>query len=120
MRKLIMDGFVGTIGSDDPSWLLPYYDDELTAYVVDLLSSAGVHAMGRPAYEDMGPYWQASNEPFATPMNEIPKAVFSSSLREATWPETTIHGERRRGGDAGPQGAAARSSRTVAPASRRR
>jgi dihydrofolate reductase len=80
---------VGKIGTDDPSWWLRYYDDELSAYVMNLPSSAGAHAMGRPAYVDMGLYWQASSEPFATPMNVIPKAVFSNSLREGTWPETT-------------------------------
>jgi dihydrofolate reductase len=79
--------FVGRIGTDDPSWWLRYYDDELTTYLVDLLSSAGVHAMGRQAYEGMGPYWQASSGPFAMPMNAIPKAAFSNSLGA----ETTVH-----------------------------
>ena len=97
MRKLILkmavslDGFVGR-PDGDLSWIFPYYDDEFTAYEVELLRSAGEHAMGRQAYEDMAPYWQASSEPFAAPMNEIPKVVFSSTLREATWPETRIAG----------------------------
>ncbi len=97
MRKLILkmelslDGYVGRPASGDPGWLLPYYDEELTAYAVELLASAGVHAMGRQAYEDMAPHWQASSEPFAKPMNEIPKAVFSRTLERADWPETTIH-----------------------------
>jgi dihydrofolate reductase len=96
MRPLILkmeislDGFVGRPGGD-PAWLLPYYDDELTAYTVNLIGRAGTHAMGRQTYEDMAPHWQASTAPFATPMNEIPKAVFSSTLDEATWPETTIY-----------------------------
>src|ERR1700754_2001903 len=97
MRKLILkmeasvDGYVGRPDADDPSWLMPYYDEELTAYAVDLLSSAGVHAMGRNTYEHMAPHWQVSDEPFAAPMNAIPKAVFSSTLERATWPETTIY-----------------------------
>lgn len=97
MRKLMLkmelslDGHVGRPGSGDPDWLLPYYDEELSAYAVDLLASAGLHAMGRQAYEDMAPHWQASSEPFAKPMNEIPKAVFSRTLERADWPQTTIH-----------------------------
>jgi dihydrofolate reductase len=98
MRPLILkmeislDGFVGQPGGD-PAWPMPYYDDELTAYEVDLLGSAGTHAMGRQAYEDMAPHWQASTEPFAKPMNEIPKAVFSTTLQKATWPETRVFGD---------------------------
>ena len=60
-------------------------------YMLDLISSAGVHAMGRGAYEEMAPYWQSSTDAFAKPMNEIPKAVFSRTLTEATWPESTIY-----------------------------
>src|SRR3954449_7548553 len=97
MRKLILklelsvDGYIGRPAVDDPSWLLPYYDDELTAYAMSLLASAGVHAMGRITYEHMAPHWQVSDEPFAAPMNAIPKAVFSHTLERAEWPETTIY-----------------------------
>jgi len=96
MRKLILkmevtiDGFVGQPGRD-PAWPVAYYDDELAAHEADLLSRAGVHAMGRQAYEDMNPHWQASSGPIADAMNDIPKAVFSSTLQDADWPETTIY-----------------------------
>lgn len=96
MRPLILkmevslDGFVGRSG-EDPSWPLDYYDDELTAYEVELLASAGLHAMGRQAYGDMSPHWPTSTSPFAKPMNAIPKAVFSTTLQTAGWHETTIH-----------------------------
>jgi dihydrofolate reductase len=102
MRQLILkvelsiDGFMGQPGGD-PAWLLPYYDDELTKYGVDLLSSAGVHAMGRQAYEDMAPHWQASTAPFAKPMNDTPKAVFSTTLQEATWRDSTIYRDVEQG-----------------------
>jgi dihydrofolate reductase len=88
--ELSVDGFVGHDG-EKPSWPLDYYDDELTAYELELLGNAGVHAMGRVSYAGMASYWQASDEPFAKPMNEIPKAVFSRTMRKATWPESTIH-----------------------------
>jgi len=96
MRQLIhkmemtLDGFVGYPG-EEPGWPLEYYDDELTAYEVEVLSSAGVHAMGRVSYEGMAPHWPVSSAPFAKPMNEIPKAVFSRTLDTATWPESTIY-----------------------------
>jgi dihydrofolate reductase len=96
MRPLILkmemsiDGFVGQ-PDEQPGWPVDYYDDELSALMLDLIGSVGVHAMGRGAYEEMAPYWQASTEPFARPMNDIPKAVFSRTLTEATWPESTIY-----------------------------
>jgi dihydrofolate reductase len=97
MRKLklkmeiTVDGFVG--GPDgDVAWALASYDDdaELTAATMDVLGRAGVHAMGRQTYEDMAAHWPTSDAPFAPPMNDIPKVVFSRTLTEATWPETRI------------------------------
>ena len=98
MRPLILkmdmslDGFVGQ-PDEKPGWPVDYYDDEMSAYMLDLIGSVGVHAMGRGAYQEMAPYWQSSTESFAKPMNEIPKAVFSRTLTEAeaSWPETTVY-----------------------------
>jgi dihydrofolate reductase len=97
MRPLILkmdmsvDGFVGGQPNEVAAWPTQYYTEESGAFMLDLISSVGVHAMGRGAYEEMAPYWQQSTEPFAKPMNEIPKAVFSRTLTEATWPESTIY-----------------------------
>lgn len=98
MRKLILkmdtslDGFVDT-DEPSPDWPMESYTEESGAYMLDLISSVGVHAMGRGAYQEMGPYWQTSTDALAAPMNEIPKAVFSRTLpeEEATWPETTVY-----------------------------
>jgi dihydrofolate reductase len=96
MRPLILkmdislDGFVGRPGGD-PSWLLAHYDEDLTAHMVDFVEAAGTHVMGRHTYAEMARHWPTSTEPFAKPMNEIPKAVFSTTLQEATWPETAIY-----------------------------
>jgi dihydrofolate reductase len=35
-------------------------------------------------------YWPNASGPFAKPMNEIPKVVFSDSLASADWGQTTI------------------------------
>jgi len=96
MRPLILkmemsiDGFVGQT-DEKPGWPVDHYDGELSAHMRELLGSVGVHAMGRRAYEEMAPYWQTSTDPFAKPMNEIPKAVFSRTMTEATWPDSTIY-----------------------------
>jgi dihydrofolate reductase len=84
MRKLILkmsisvDGFVGrTDGAVD--WVLNTMDDKAAAYVLDLLSQAGDHIVGSRTFNDMRAYWPYSNNPFAKPMNEIPKIVFSKN-----------------------------------------
>ena len=38
----------------------------------------------------MSPHGPVSEEPYADPMNEIPKIVFSSSLRAPTWAGTEV------------------------------
>ena len=48
--------------------------------------------MGRRTYDDMAGYWPCSTEPFAPAMNEIPKVVFSRTLRQATWTASRVAG----------------------------
>lgn len=82
MRKLVLkmslslDGFVaGPKGEID--WMFKEPDPVATSWVVEKISAAGAHLMGRKTFHDMAAYWPASSEPFAAPMNEIPKVVFS-------------------------------------------
>jgi dihydrofolate reductase len=90
MRKLILkmhvslDGFVGT-PSGEVDWIFQALDEDAQAWEVDGLWQAGVHIMGAATYRDMAAYWPTSTEPFAAPMNEIPKVVFSSTLERADW-----------------------------------
>ncbi|GAA0232329.1 dihydrofolate reductase family protein [Cryptosporangium japonicum] len=94
-RKLVvkmsvsLDGFVGR-NDGDVEWIFPSIDEELQEWMVDLLGQAGAHLMGRVTYGDMAAHWPGSDEPYAAPMNEIPKIVFSRTLTEATWPTTTV------------------------------
>lgn len=82
MRKLFMkmsmsiDGFVsGPNGKND--WIFKSSDETSRAWVVEKISEAGLIIMGRTSFEEMAPYWPTAPGPFAAPMNEIPKAVFT-------------------------------------------
>lgn len=82
-RELILnmsistDGFVaGPNGEMD--WIFRNSSEESRQYAVDRLGKMGLHAMGRGAYA-MADFWPTAVSPFARPMNEIPKAVFSRS-----------------------------------------
>ena len=100
MRKVILkmhvtlDGYARGPAGDVMDWVFDTLDGELQAWEVELLWQAGVHIMGRKVYEEMAAYWPTSTEPYAPPMNEIPKVIFSKTVRETTWA-----GARMEGGD---------------------
>ncbi len=84
MRKLIMkmsitiDGFVaGPKGETD--WIFRSSDETSRAWSLERSYDAGLIIMGRKSFESMAPYWPTATGPFAAPMNEIPKGVFSKS-----------------------------------------
>ena len=83
-----LDGFVAS-DREHPGVAVPE-DDELVRWKLDRVAKAGAHLMGRTTYEEMAGYWPASTHVYAAPMNEIPKIVFSRSLREGSWPVTRI------------------------------
>ncbi|MDR6806570.1 dihydrofolate reductase [Dyadobacter sp. BE34] len=82
MRKLIMkmsvsiDGFVSD-ANGGKDWLFKTGDAESLAWSVGKIQEAGLIIMGRKSFETMAPYWPTATGPFAAPMNEIPKAVFT-------------------------------------------
>ena len=82
MRKLMMkmsvsvDGFVsGANGEND--WIFKTGDEESKAYSAEVVRTPGLIIMGRKSFETMAPYWPTATGPFAAPMNEIPKALFT-------------------------------------------
>lgn len=86
---ITLDGFVhGEHGYED--WGLPPEEDGVIDWKVASLREAGVHIMGRKAYQDMATVWPNETGVYADIMNEIPKVVFSSTLTTAEWPESRI------------------------------
>ena len=94
-RKLILkmdislDGFVGRTDGD-VQWVFDGFDDETETAVLEGLWQAGAHLMGRALYHDMAGHWPTATSVYAAPMNEIPKIVFSQSLTETPWGETSV------------------------------
>lgn len=81
MRDLILkmsislDGFVSDRDGTN-SWMFGS-DQAAKAWSVDYLWNAGLHVMGSRTFMGMAGYWPTATDPFAAPMNQIPKAVFS-------------------------------------------
>ena len=84
-----LDGYVAPIdGSTD--WIAAGRSDDALSWTEATVSNAGAHLMGATTYAVMAAHWPGASGPFAKPMNEIPKVVFSNSLASADWSETTI------------------------------
>ena len=84
-----LDGYVAPVdGSTD--WVAAGRSDDALRWTVETVSNAGAHLVGATTYAGWAGYWPSASGPFAKPMNEIPKVVFSDSLASADWGETTI------------------------------
>lgn len=58
-------------------WAFKTMDGEVAEWMVETLWMAGLHLMGSRTFQDMKAHWPLSTEPYAPPMNEVPKVVFS-------------------------------------------
>ncbi len=70
-------------------------DDEFREFAVEQLNSTDILVFGRITYEGMASFWTtpeaAKNDPIvAHQMNSLPKIVFSRTLKEASWNNTTL------------------------------
>jgi dihydrofolate reductase len=88
--SMSLDGFVGS-DREHPGTAIPE-GEELKQWKLERISKAGAHIMGRVTYQEMASYWPHTDDPYASPMNNIPKVVFSTTLGddEATWPVTRV------------------------------
>jgi dihydrofolate reductase len=84
-----LDGYVQSAdGSDD--WVAVGRSPDGAEWVLDTVSNASAHLIGAATYAMWAGFWPDASGPFAAPMNEIPKVVFSDSLASAEWGPATI------------------------------
>jgi dihydrofolate reductase len=99
MRKLMvfnlmsLDGFIAD-SKGDMSWAHKQ-DEEWNSFVSGNASGEGVLVFGRKTYDLMASYWPtpmaSQNSPVvAKRMNELQKIVFSRTIKNATWSNTTL------------------------------
>jgi dihydrofolate reductase len=73
----------------------PIVDEEFKDFASRQLGEADTLGFGRATYEHMAAYWptdqaRASDPIIAAGMNTKPKLVFSTSLEQASWSNTTV------------------------------
>ena len=96
MRQVVLqfitslDGYRADAGNGIRDVMMSIDDPEQEKYALSRLWQAGTHIMGRVSYQEMAPFWHASSLPAAAPMNDIPKVVFSRTLRSAGWPARCV------------------------------
>jgi dihydrofolate reductase len=93
VRKLFLQLHVSVDGYfDGPDQELDWFvlDDEFFAYVDTMLESIDGILLGRTTYEGFAAHWPNSTQAEAPRMNSLPKFVASTTLRNATWSNTTI------------------------------
>jgi dihydrofolate reductase len=93
MRKLTSTLFIsldGVVESPDKFVRSDMYEDFPEEFDTMLLEQDAV-LLGRKIYDEWSTFWPTSNiEPFATFINNTPKFVVSSTLREVNWKSSTL------------------------------
>lgn len=99
MRKLIMWNVITLDGyfEGDKKWDLSFHNavwgPELEKLSLEQIHSADYLVFGRITYEGMSAYWknaEGEQAEIAKLMNSVPKLVFSRTLKEVDWNNTTL------------------------------
>jgi dihydrofolate reductase len=101
MGKLVVTEFVSIDGVfEDPGGAEAYehggwtfeYDrgDDGNKFKLDELNEAAVHLFGRVTYEGFAKAWPSREGDFADRLNNDPKYVVSTTLKDPTWQNTTV------------------------------
>jgi hypothetical protein len=80
----------GVFSGDRFMDLLTYRDDAYLRDGLGVLSSSEAMLYGRTVYDSFAQRWPDRDHPWAAPLTNIPKYVFSSAIEEASWGPTTI------------------------------
>jgi dihydrofolate reductase len=102
--SLSLDGRVNGPGGDyDMSWIIPHaLTDGAREHMVKVTGPASTALLGRKNYQGFASYWPAvadnpdadsRDRAFARWLNAAEKVVFSTTLQEASWPNSRIVAE---------------------------
>jgi dihydrofolate reductase len=96
MSKVVLVMYVSLDGVvENPSWTVPYWNDELAAYQRDQLFASDALVLGRVTYEEFAAAWPSMTEEgdFGERMNSMPKHVATNSPKPLEWNATAIEGD---------------------------
>jgi dihydrofolate reductase len=84
-----LDGYIAPADGSS-GWEAAGRSDDGARWVLETVGNAKLHLVGAETYTRWSGFWPSAEGPFAQPMNEIPKVVFSDFLTTADWGPATI------------------------------
>jgi dihydrofolate reductase len=92
MRRVIEYTLISADGVFDLEYLrfFEYRDDAYLRDGLGVLTACDAMLMGRQVYDTLARVWPARTDPWANRINAMPKYVFSSTLKDVTWTNSTI------------------------------
>jgi dihydrofolate reductase len=91
---LSLDGVMEAPGGEDfkyPGWSFEFErGDDGNQFKLDETMEADALLIGRVTYDSFAGAWPEREGPFADTFNSMPKYVFSSSLKDPDWNNTTV------------------------------
>jgi dihydrofolate reductase len=91
--SISLDGYVAPADRSS-DWSAAGRSEDGARWTLETVSNAATHLIGAATYARWAGFWPSAAGPFAQPMNEIPKVVFSDSLASADWgPATIVRGD---------------------------
>jgi dihydrofolate reductase len=93
-RRLVLSTLVSLNGviSEPMTWAAPYFGPGSAEASLAALRGSSVMLMGRRTYETFSRQWPDAPGEYAAHLNAMPKYVFSSTLRDPQWTNTTVLG----------------------------
>lgn len=78
-------------GFDRGGWAAPYGDEVMGRVAAESMANAGPLLFGRRTYEDFYGFWPKQSGPFVEVLNNAPKYVVSTTMREPLpWQNSTL------------------------------
>ena len=100
MRKLVASFFIsldGVVQGPGPEadfelagWTMPYWDDDIAAFVQAGMEAADTLLLGRVTYQGFAAAFASSTGPDAEIMNNYRKYVVSTTLEQAEWNNSSL------------------------------
>ena len=100
MRKITvglfmsLDGVVQGPGPEDnfehAGWTMPYFSPEIGQFIGESMAASDAMLLGRVTYQGFEASFSAQTGGMADAMNNQPKYVVSTTLKQATWKNSTL------------------------------
>ncbi|WP_410567411.1 dihydrofolate reductase family protein [Amycolatopsis sp. cmx-4-61] len=93
-RRLVLSTLVSLNGviSDPMAWAGPYFGPGSATASLGALRQSSAMLMGRRTYDIFSRQWPDTPGDYAAHLNAMPKYVFSRTLRDPRWTNTTVLG----------------------------